>query len=146
MAGRGGGWLWACRARPLPSLVFPSLRACSRAGSGHPDPGLLSPWEGCAALVRPVLEGAQPSCLRPLFSPSCRTLTPVFREASRLGDLAGEPVCALVAMSLHQAGLLPSHLHGARRWTPSPLLPPCSVLWDQSCSARGTGIRIPSFL
>lgn len=36
------------------------------------------------------------------------------------GGPGGEPVCPLVAMSLHQAGLVPSHLHGEGQATDGP--------------------------
>lgn len=124
---------------PLPSLVFPSLRACSRAVVGTPDPGLLSPWEGCAAL-----DASCPGRCTALLSqaslfsfPSCRTLTPVFREASRLGDLAGNlSVHWWRCPSTRQASCPVISMGRARQvMDPLPTPAPCSVLWDQSCSA-----------
>lgn len=130
--------LWACRAGPSrASQVPPSGHAHVR--SCTPDPvGLLSPWEGCCSrrvlswkVHSPPVSGLSSASLMG------RTLTPVFREASPTGGPGREPVCALVAMSLHQAGLLPSHLHGEGQAGdgPPPHSCPCSVLWDQSCSA-----------
>lgn len=68
VAGAGGATLG-----PHPNLMLPSIRVGDRlaCGRGHPGPRSAVPLGRVrCSLRRPVLEGAQPSCLRPLSSAS----------------------------------------------------------------------------
>ena len=96
---------------------------------GTPDPGLLSPWKGFAALggiLSWKVHGPPASglSLQPPLMPLSASCP---QRGLPTGGPGGGPVCPLAVTSLHQAGLVPSQLRGEGQAADGPPPHSCTL-------------------